>query len=135
MVHAVLDRVLCKSVRRAVLDGLAIDGIPRIAGVDKRIQTLALARERLHELLVHGEGLAHLVVAHVVEEDALAHGADGDGGAEFAVARLEDGGGGLLEQRAIELRVVHGEAGAGEEGQDAAVVGVGEEAADVGEGG
>lgn len=84
---------------------------------------------------MHGEGLAHLVVTHVVEEDALAHGADGDGGAELAVARLEDGRRGLLEQGAVELWVVHGEAGAGEEGEDAAVVGVGEEATDVGEGG
>lgn len=81
------------------------------------------------------ESLDHLVVVNVVEEDAVAYGADGDGGAEHAVSGLENGSGRALEQRAVELWVVHGETGAREEVQETLVVGVREMAAGVGESG
>lgn len=44
----------------------------------------------------------------VVEEDALAHRAHGDCGAEFAVAGAKDGGCGFGEERAVKGFVVHG---------------------------
>jgi len=50
-----------------------------------------------------------------------------------AVAHLEDGGCGFGEDFLVELVVVHGEAGAGEELEDAAVLDVAEEPALVGE--
>lgn len=81
------------------------------------------------------ERLAHLGMGHVVEEDAAPERGDGDGGAELAVAGLEDGGGGLLEHGRVEGGVVHGETGAGEEPEEAGVVRRGEEAAEVCEGG
>lgn len=104
------------------LDGLAADGVARVAGVDVGVEALAVAGEALDDLLVPPEGLAHLVVRHVVEEDALAHGADGNGGPEFAVPRLQDGRRGFLEEGTIKLGVVHGQACPGKELQEANVV-------------
>lgn len=109
--------------------------LARVAGVHVGVDARAGPGELGHEALVDLEGLAHLLVGDVVEEDAVAHGADGDGGAELAVAGPEDGRGGLLEDGRVELGVVHGEARAGEEAQEAGVIRAGEEAAEVGEGG
>lgn len=117
------------------LDGLAVDGVTGVAGVDVRVETLPVAGVRLDVLLVRLQGGKHVLVADIVEENALAHGADGDGGAELAIAGLEDGGGGAGEEGTVKLRVVHGQARAGEETEEAGVIGLGEVAADVGEGG
>lgn len=82
---------------------------------------------------MHLESSDHFLVGYVVEEDALAHRADWHGSAELAVASLEDGGGGLLQEWAVKLGVVHGETGTREECEETAVVGGLEEPPDVGQ--
>jgi hypothetical protein len=79
------------------------------------------------------ESSDHIVVADVVEENAVSHRIDRDSSAELAVAGLQDGCGGLLEESGIELRVVHGETGAGEEVQETGVLLGGEKATNMGE--
>ena len=114
------------------LDGPALNVVAGVAAVNVRLETVSGARILLHQALVHLKRRAHLFVRHIVQEDALAHGADRHGGSEQAVARLEDGGRGFFQQRAVKLRVVHGETGAGEEIEDAAMVLGGKEPANVG---
>ena len=134
-----------RSVELGVLDavhgdmvgvGLAVlNGVSSVARVDESLETGTLARVGLHDLLVLIESSDHLVVADVVEEDTVTHGVDGDGSAELAITGLEDSGGGLLEERTIEIRVVHGETGAGEEVQETPVLLGGKKTADVSESG
>lgn len=130
--NGVLDRAV--DAVYAILDRLVVDGVASVGSVDKGLETGALARVALQNLLVLAEGGGHLVIADVVQEDAGAERV-GHSSAKLAVACLENGGGGLLENVFVKLWVVHAEAGTGEEVKNALVLGIAEEAAHVGEGG
>jgi hypothetical protein len=117
-----------------LLGGLVVHGVAGVGGVDKGLETLTVAGVSLHDLLVLAEGSGKLFLANVVDEGAGAEGV-GDGSAELAIAGLEDGLGGLVEDLLVELVVVHGQATAGEEGVDTLHLLVGEKALDVGQGG
>jgi hypothetical protein len=119
---------------RRVIDALAVLGVARVAAVDVGLEPGALARVRLADLLVAPQGRPKLILGHVVDEPAAAERV-GHGQAQQAVARLEDGGGALVQDLVVELRVVDAEARAGEEVQQPAVLVGREEAALHGQGG
>ena len=69
------------------LGSLGVPGVSSVAGVDKGLETSTLTRVRLHDLLVLVESLGHLLVADIVQKDALAKRGR-DGGTELAVTSL-----------------------------------------------
>jgi hypothetical protein len=125
--------ILLEVVVHLLLDRLAMHSVPGVARIDVRINTLPSAWEVGHNAFVLHQSGAHFIVRDVVEEDALAQGSDGHGGAKFAVAGSQNGGSGFLEEGPVKGRVVHGQTCAGKETQEAGVVLGREEAADVGE--
>ena len=117
-----------------LLGGLVVHGVAGVGGVDEGLKTLAVAGISLHDLLVLAESSGELFLANVVDEGARAERV-GDGSAKLAIAGLEDGLGGLVEDLLVELVVIHGQTAAGEESVDTLHLLVGEKTLDVGQGG
>jgi hypothetical protein len=117
-----------------LLSRLVVHGVAGVGSVDESLKTFTVARVALHELLVLAQSGGELLLADVVDERAGAKGV-GDSGAELAVAGLEDGLGGFVEDVLVEVVVVHGQTATGEESVDALHLLVGKQAMDVGQGG
>jgi hypothetical protein len=114
----VLDSIEGNVLTIAILNGGTVHGVASVAAVNESFKTSALARVRLHDLLMLLKSSNHLVVADVVQEDAVTHRVDGNSSAKLAIASLEDSSGGLLKKRSIKLGMVHGETSSGEEVQE-----------------
>lgn len=94
--HIIVDDGLASLVLlHLTFDGLGIDGVTGITGVDAGLDTSTLAGVRLHDLLVLAEGLSHLLVRNVVEEDTLAERA-WYCGTELAITSLDGSQHGIL---------------------------------------
>jgi hypothetical protein len=126
--------LLISSLNDSLLLRLRILRISSIARINVRLDAGPVSRELLHERLVALQRGVHLLGADVVQERALADRVR-DCGSQEAVARLEDRFGGFGEDVFVEERVVHGEAGAGEEVEQTTVLGVCDQTPGVGEGG
>lgn len=108
--------------------------ISRITSIHKRLNSQSIAWIILHHFLVLSQSSVHLLGGHIVEEDTFTEGS-GNGGAELTITSLEDGLCGFVEDVFVEIFVVHGETGAGEEIEESLVVLLGQFTAFVGEGG
>ena len=117
-----------------LLGGLVVHGVAGVGGVDEGLKTLAIAGVSLHDLLVLAESSGEHFPANVVDEGARAERV-GDGSAKLAIAGLEDGLGGLVEDLLVEVVVVHGQTATGEESVETLHLLVGEKTLDVGQGG
>jgi hypothetical protein len=135
--NVVVDDASLKLVREVglelLLSRLVVHGVAGVGSIDESLKTLTVARVALHELLVLAQSSGELLLADVVDERAGAEGV-GDSSAELAVAGLEDGLGGLLEDVLVEVVVVHGQTTTGEESVDALHLLLGEQAVNVGQG-
>ncbi len=125
-------RLLISSLNHPLLLRLRVLRISRIARIHIRFDTCPVSRELLHQRLVALQRSVHLLSADIVQERALADRVR-DRSSEEAVPRLEDRFRGFGQDLFVEERVVHGEAGAGEEVQETAMFSVGDQTAGVGE--
>jgi hypothetical protein len=116
-----------------LLSRLVVHGVAGVGSVDESLKTLAVAGVGLHELLVLAESSGKLLLANVVDERAGAERV-GNGSAKLAIAGLEDGLGGLLEDVLVEVVVVHGQTATREESVNALHLLLGKQAVDVGQG-
>lgn len=129
-----VDRAIAHAVHgllrlvHSILDGLVVHGISSVGGIDKGVETGALTRVLLHQLLVSSQSLVHLLGRDVVQEHA---GTDrvGHGSTEQTVTSLQDSLGGLVEHVLVEQLVVHGQTSPGEQVQQPPVLLVAEETA------
>lgn len=69
-------------------DWLVVDGVTGVRSVNTGLETLTLARVRLHDLLVLTESRVELVNLNIVQEYTFAQRA-WDGGAKFSITGLE----------------------------------------------